>query len=147
MGKGIRKGGGWRVAWDGKGGAWAGGALAAAALVLTVLALTGGSSVHPAPRAHVHAGDVVTAERYAAYPRVAAAYEKAAAIPEILDGLYCHCDCSDHSGHYSLLDCFRDDHAAYCDVCMAEAELAYAMTGDGKSLAEIRAAIDGFYGH
>jgi hypothetical protein len=139
------RGGGWR-GWRANGALWVGGALVAAALVLVVMAMTGGRGIHPEARAGVNSGDVVPAERYAAFPRVAAAYEKAAAIPEVLDALYCHCDCSDHSGHYSLLDCFRDDHAAYCDVCMAEAELAYSMTGQGRTLDEIRAAIDGFYG-
>jgi hypothetical protein len=117
-----------------------------AVLVLGLSTLVGGQSIHPEPRAGVHAGDVVSPERYAAFPRVQAAYQKVAAIPQVIDGLYCHCDCEGHSGHYSLLDCFRDDHAAHCDVCMAEAELAYGMTSQGRTLDEIRAAIDGFYG-
>jgi hypothetical protein len=146
MGKGSGARGSRGAGLSGNGVVWVAGLLVVAALLLAVLAMSGDGGIHPEPRAGVHAGDVVAAERYASFPRVAAAYEKAAAIPAVLDGLYCHCDCSDHSGHYSLLDCFRDDHAAYCDVCMAEAELAYTMTGQGKSLDEIRAAIDGFYG-
>jgi hypothetical protein len=122
------------------------GALVLVILGLGISSLVGGQSIHPEPRPGVHAGDVVSPERYAAYPRIQAAYEKAAAIPHILDGIYCHCDCEHHSGHYSLLDCFRDDHGAHCDVCMAEAELAHAMVQRGGTLDEIRAAIDGFYG-
>lgn len=33
-------------------------------------------------------------------------------IPEILDQLYCYCECDKHLGHYSLLSCFVDSHAA-----------------------------------
>jgi hypothetical protein len=119
----------------------------AAAAVVAGLAIASrdADGHHPTPREGVHAGHVVDAARYAGHSRVEAAYRKAAEIPQVLDGLYCHCDCSQHSGHYSLLDCFRDDHAARCDVCMSEAELAHRMTQEGKSLDEIRTAIDAFY--
>jgi hypothetical protein len=69
----------------------------------------------------------------------------AADIPQVLDGLYCHCDCSNHSGHRSLLTCFQDDHGAACDVCLTEAALAFRMTGEGRSLKEIRKAVDDLY--
>lgn len=101
---------------------------------------------HPDVRPVTEQPDVVPAARYAEYPRVARSYEMAAAIPHVLDGIYCHCDCSQHSGHHSLLDCFRDDHAARCDVCMSEAVIAYEMTQEGADLDEIRAAVDETYG-
>jgi len=63
-----------------------------------------------------------------------------------LDGVYCHCDCSKHSGHRSLLTCYESTHAAYCDICMGEAMMASSMVGQGKSLTEIRAAIDRQFG-
>lgn len=100
---------------------------------------------HPTPRTGLTAADVEVAERYAAYPRIAEVYTMAAQIPQVLDGLYCYCDCSRHSGHRSLLTCFQDDHGAACDVCLTEAALAYRMTQDGKSLKEIRKAVDGLY--
>lgn len=101
---------------------------------------------HPQPRADAHAAQVVPAERYASYNRAEDAYTKAAAIPEVLDGLYCYCLCSQHSGHYSLLDCFLGDHGAACDICMNEAALAYSMVQQGASLEEIRGEIDQLYG-
>lgn len=100
---------------------------------------------HPTPRTGLTVADVEVAERYAAYPRIAEVYTMAAQIPQVLDGLYCYCDCSRHSGHRSLLTCFQDDHGAACDVCLTEAALAYRMTQDGKSLKEIRKAVDGLY--
>ncbi|MFH1765286.1 MAG: CYCXC family (seleno)protein, partial [Gemmatimonadota bacterium] len=106
----------------------------------------GGKSHHPDPRPGITGGTVVSAARYADYPRVNAVYAQAAEVAAVLDGLYCYCDCSNHSGHRSLLTCFESDHGAACDVCMTEASVAHQMTQDGRSLDDIRAAIDEFYG-
>lgn len=120
--------------------------LAVVAVGLGLATTRNANAHHPAPRAELTAEDVAPSSRYAAYPRVAEVYEMAARIPTVLDGLYCHCDCSKHSDHRSLLTCFQDDHGAACDVCLTEAALAYRMTGEGRSLNEIRKAVDGLYG-
>jgi hypothetical protein len=39
------------------------------------------------------------------------AHEVARAIPDVLDQLYCYCECDKHSGHRSLLSCYTDGHA------------------------------------
>lgn len=101
---------------------------------------------HPEARVEALAPDVMEAERYSGMGRAMQAYQMAAAIPAILDGLYCYCFCSDHSGHYSLLDCFAGDHGAACDVCMREVDIAYRMTMQGESVAAIRKEIDRVYG-
>ncbi len=101
---------------------------------------------HPDPRPDVPGGTVIPASTYASYARVSHVYAQAAEIAAVLDGLYCYCDCSRHSGHRSLLSCFESDHAAACDVCLSEAAIAYRMTRDGRSLDEIRDAIDELYG-
>jgi hypothetical protein len=44
--------------------------------------------------------------------QTAAAYRVANDIPDILDQLYCYCECDKHLGHKSLLSCFTDDHGA-----------------------------------
>ena len=106
-----------------------------------------GNSHHPEPRAEVTGETVMPAARYANYPRVNAVYSQAAEIAAVLDGLYCYCDCARHSDHRSLLTCFESDHAAACDVCMTEATVAHRMTQAGRSLDEIREAIDEFYGN
>ncbi|MGH7699505.1 MAG: PCYCGC motif-containing (lipo)protein, partial [Gemmatimonadales bacterium] len=59
---------------------------------------------------------------------------------------YCHCDCSKHSGHRSLLTCFESDHGAYCDICMGEAILAARLAAEGRTLDAIRSAIDRQFG-
>jgi hypothetical protein len=101
-----------------------------------------GNGDHPDPSADVTGEFVVDGSRYAAAPRVAEIYTMARAIPNVLDGLYCHCDCARHFGHRSLLTCFESDHGAACDVCLEEAAIAYGMTRDGASLDRIRAQID-----
>ena len=44
--------------------------------------------------------------------QTARAYQIAHDIPDILDQLYCYCECDKHLGHKSLLSCFTDDHGA-----------------------------------
>lgn len=43
--------------------------------------------------------------------KVKQAYEIARAIPEVLDRLFCYCQCQS-IGHKSLLSCYVDDHAS-----------------------------------
>jgi len=114
-------------------------------LVLGLVATRDANAHHPEPRTGLTAQHVAAHERYADDPRIAEVYEMAAQIPEVLDGLYCHCDCSRHSGHRSLLTCFQDDHGAACDVCLTEAALAWRMTRDGSALSEIRRQVDAMY--
>ena len=115
-----------------------------ALLVLPTLRF-GGGAPHPEPRERIAHDHVAPAARYASYPRVARTYALVAEIPHVIDGIYCYCACSEHSGHYSLLDCYKDDHAARCDVCLSEADMAHGMHRDGKSLDDIRTAIDRLY--
>lgn len=126
---------------------WYGGSTVAAILAIVAMAIFNQQAAaihHPAPRtAESRVTPVVPAARYSAYPRVATTYEAVAAVPDVIDGIFCYCMCAEHSGHYSLFDCFTSDHAARCDVCLSEATMAYQMTKDGKDLKTIRAEIDG----
>lgn len=113
---------------------------------VVVLRKPADASIHPTPRPDITAAKVVPTSFI---PRTAGASEAYAAAREAaatLDGMYCHCDCSKHAGHRSLLTCFESDHGAYCDVCMGEAMLARGMAKQGKSLTEIRTAIDRQFG-
>jgi len=48
---------------------------------------------------------------------------------------------------YSLLSCFeKDGMAQHCEVCQAHAVLAHRLHKAGKSLDQIRAAIDAEFG-
>src|SRR3990170_518055 len=75
----------------------------------------------------------------------ARAYAAAIEIPEIIDSLYCYCDCAKHFGHKSLLTCYVDEHAAYCDICMDEALMAKEMHDKGMDVFAIRKAVDEKY--
>ena len=111
---------------------------------------------HPDPRPGITAENILTPTQIEANIRTWAKGEKSIAekmtrinkvfdhareIPQILDGLYCYCDCRS-SGHRSLLSCFEVTQAVGCWGCKDEAELAYKLHGEGKSLDEIREAID-----
>lgn len=72
----------------------------------------------------------------------ARAYQVAKEIPEVLDSLYCYCDCEKHFGHKSLLSCYVDEHAVHCDICQDEALMAYELHKQGKDIKSIRDAVD-----
>ncbi len=74
--------------------------------------------------------------------RSARAYKAAREIPEVLDSLHCYCECKKHFGHKSLLTCFVDQHGLHCDTCINEAIMAHEMHKKGKSILEIRRAVD-----
>lgn len=75
----------------------------------------------------------------------ARAYAAAKEIPEIIDSLYCYCDCKKHFDHKSLLTCYVDEHAAYCDICIDEALMAKEMHDKGMDVFAIRNAVDEKY--
>ncbi len=122
-----------------------------AGATITLLVVTVGITTHrrgarhPTPRPTAEQPLVLRGTRYASVPYVRDTYAMAAAVPDVLDGLYCYCQCSRHSGHYSLLDCFASDHASGCDICMTEARLAHRMAHEGADLRDIRKAVDDLY--
>ncbi len=103
-------------------------------------------STHPDPRAGITAQQVLPNAFVPRTPGSTEAYAAARQAAATLDAVYCHCDCSKHAGHRSLLTCFESTHGAYCDICMGEAVLAAKMSGQGQSLEQIRAAIDRQFG-
>lgn len=75
-------------------------------------------------------------------PIVAASYTIAQEIPEVLAQQPCLCGCDNPSDdHRSLLDCYADEHAATCMVCVKEAVYASRMTDAGRSPDWIRESI------
>ena len=77
--------------------------------------------------------------------KIETAYQVAQDTPDVLDQLYCYCECDKHSGHRSLLSCYTDNHAANCDVCVNEALDASRWAKQGSKMAEIRREIDRKY--
>ena len=73
---------------------------------------------------------------------IANTYAIAQEIPEVLAQQPCLCGCDNTSDdHASLLDCYIDEHASTCMICLKEAVYAKQMTEAGKSGAWIRDAI------
>jgi uncharacterized protein with PCYCGC motif len=100
---------------------------------------------HPDPRPGVTAEHVLPADHFKD-PKVAKNYDLAREIPEVLDGLYCHCDCSKSMHHRSLLSCFESEQPSGCGTCQEEMKLAYRLHKDGKTLDDIRKAVDDRWG-
>lgn len=79
---------------------------------------------------------------------VSDAFEAVRAIPQVIDGLRCHCGCAEIPGFYSLLSCYEGTGAMalICPICQGEGRMAARLHKDGATLAEIREALDAKYG-
>jgi hypothetical protein len=75
------------------------------------------------------------------------AYTVARDHPELLAQLDCYCGCEQHEGHKNLLDCFRTNHGAACDICVGEAVTAGQMLSQGTPVDQIREALRTRYAH
>jgi hypothetical protein len=96
---------------------------------------------HPEPRPGVTAEHVLGPDRVPA--DLAELYSGVRRIPQVVDGIRCYCGCADLEGFYSLLTCYEESGMAlHCDVCQDEGALAVRMQAQGRTLDEIRAAID-----
>jgi hypothetical protein len=101
---------------------------------------------HPDPRPGITAAHVLDPDQFKAKPRIAELYTIARAIPEVLDGIHCYCECHESMSHRSLLSCFESEQPAGCYTCGSEARLVHRLHGEGKILAEIRTACDRKFG-
>jgi hypothetical protein len=101
---------------------------------------------HPDPRPGIDASNVVPADRVGD-PAVAPIFDMVREIPQVVDGIRCYCGCADIPDKYSLLSCYEaDGMAQVCKICQGQARLAHRLHKAGKSLAEIRDAIDDEFG-
>ena len=102
---------------------------------------------HPDPRPGIDASHMVPPDKVREHPDAVAAFDEARTIPGILDGIRCHCGCADDPAMRSLITCYEGDvMALHCPICQGQARLAYRLHQRGRSLAQIRAAIDARYG-
>lgn len=97
--------------------AWMGGLLVAVSLGLALLwrgeAPAGPSSSSTAGSQQVARRETrPTLDPALFVGKAAAAHRVAREIPDVLDQLYCYCQCDKHVGHKSLLSCYTDGHAA-----------------------------------
>jgi hypothetical protein len=101
---------------------------------------------HPDPRPGITAEHVIAADDLPNKKAVRDAYDVARTYPEILDGVYCPCECKKSMGHRSLLACFESRQPTGCMGCQEAAEFVAPLAKQGKSLAEIRQAVDKKFG-
>ncbi len=101
---------------------------------------------HPTPRPGIDASHVLKPEQLKDAAIAVPAFDEVRQIPEIVDGIRCHCGCATDKKRYSLLSCYEGDGMAKdCHICQGQGRMAFRLHGAGKSLAEIREAIDAKY--
>jgi hypothetical protein len=103
---------------------------------------------HPTPRPGITAARVLTSDKLGGDADLIAVFDGVRAIPQVIDGIRCQCGCATVDGFYSLLSCYEGDGAMakICHICQGEGKLAIRLHKEGKSLDEIRSAIDAKFG-
>ena len=104
-------------------------------------------SIHPDPRPGVTGARVLTRLQLDATPALIPLFDAVRAAPRVVDGIGCHCGCAELDGNYSLLSCFEGDGMArHCVICQGQARLATRLHREGKTLDQIRDAVDAKFG-
>lgn len=102
---------------------------------------------HPTPRPGITGAKVLTKEQLAKHPKLIPLFDSVREIPAIVDGIHCSCGCTDPPDFYSLLSCYEGRGMARdCYMCQRAARLVVRLHKEGKSLNEIRAAVDARFG-
>jgi len=102
---------------------------------------------HPEPRPGITAAKVPAVAELS-HPAAGRVFDQVRQIPQIVDGIRCHCGCAESPDNYSLLSCYegKEAMAQHCVICQGQGRLAFRLSREGKTLDEIRAAIDEEYG-
>ncbi|MEP6507351.1 MAG: PCYCGC motif-containing (lipo)protein [Gemmatimonadales bacterium] len=86
---------------------------------------------------------MLTRGQLSATPKLIPLFDSVREIPEVLDGIRCNCGCTAPPDLRSLLSCFEGKGMARdCSICQGQARLAVRLHKEGKSLSDIRTAID-----
>jgi hypothetical protein len=106
------------------------------------------SAEHPDPRPDVDGSNVLTAEDLSGNPDLIPLFEGIAKIPHIADGIGCTCGCASDPSIRSLLSCYEKSSrmALFCEICQAEGRMAVRLHERGRTLEQIRAALDARFG-
>jgi hypothetical protein len=105
-------------------------------------------TVHPTPRRGITSERVLKGDQLKdVSAEVVRIFDMVREIPQVVDGIYCHCGCAELEGSYSLLSCYEGGGMAQgCQICQGEGRMTYELHNKGKTLDEIRAAIDRNFG-
>ena len=116
---------------------------AIAALLLPGTAAAAQTPLHPTPRRGITGKKVLTKEQLAKTPALIPLFDSIREIPQVIDGIRCNCGCTNPPEFYSLLSCYESKGMARdCAICQGQGRLAVRLHKEGKSLDQIRAAID-----
>ncbi len=121
------------------------GMLAASATVLVSrrTAFAGSPQPHPDPRAGITGARVLTADKLGGEKKLIKLFDGVRKIPQVMDGIRCNCSCTNPPEFRSLLSCFEGKAMARdCIICQGQGRLVIRLHGEGKSLNEIRRAVD-----
>ena len=98
---------------------------------------------HPAPRRGITGNKVLTRDKLSKTPALIPLFDSIREIPEVIDGIRCNCGCTNPPEFYSLLSCYEGKGMARdCVICQGQGKLAVRLHKEGKSLDQIRSAID-----
>ena len=99
---------------------------------------------HPTPRPGITGEYVLTRKSLERTPELIPLFDSIRKIPRVADGIQCSCGCSNMSiEFYSLLSCFeKNGMAVNCGTCQKLGRLVVKMQSHGKTLDQIRAAVD-----
>jgi hypothetical protein len=106
------------------------------------------ATTHPDPRPDIDGSNVLTAADLSGNPDLISLFEGIAKIPQIADGIGCACGCASDPNIRSLLTCFEKSSrmALFCEICQAEGRMAVRLHDNGRTLDQIRAALDARFG-
>ncbi len=107
-----------------------------------------GPGPHPTPRPGITGEKVLTKEQLGTKSaKLVPLFDSIREIPEVVDGIRCNCGCTNPPEFYSLLSCYEGKGMARdCAICQGQGRLAVRLHKEGKTLDEIRAAIDAKFG-
>jgi hypothetical protein len=106
-------------------------------------AFAGSLPPHPDPRPGITGAQVVATDKLGTDRKLIQLFDGVRKIPEVMDGIRCNCGCPNPPEYRSLLSCFEGRGMARdCVICQGQARLAIRLHAEGKSLSEIRQAVD-----
>jgi hypothetical protein len=102
---------------------------------------------HPTPRPDYTAEKVLAADQLGGDKELVTLFDGIRKIPQVADGIRCSCGCAELPGFYSLLSCFegKDAMAKWCTICAGTGALVIRLHGRGRTLDQIREAVDARY--
>ncbi len=116
---------------------------AAALVVARRTAFAGRVQPHPEPRPGITGDNVLKADRLGGKKQLIDLFDSIRKIPEVVDGIHCNCGCTNPPEFRSLLSCYeKQGMARDCVICQGQGRLAVRLHSEGKTLDQIRAAID-----